>query len=1337
MDKILQTYLRRLVNLSSNNRSILLLRLVSEQFIDIHDFNFLNKEPSFSFIEKLIGRKKKIPICKIVDSRDDQSNEVSRKIKRLLRINKFIYEEQGSRDLYVGWPFIRGKFSDGTLVRAPLLFFPVSLEIENNNWNLILREEINITFNKAFLLAYSYFNKVKLDEELIERTFDDYDPDSTVFRTEIYQTFRDSPVDINFNPDNFANTLVAFKNFTKAEFEKHEQNGELKLYPEAVLGIFPQAGSNLVPDYLDMIEWSQDKDMEEFFLKRSGEVDKNQLRFPFLDQIREEETFTPFKIDAFQENALKAVKKGNSIVVQGPPGTGKSQLICNLISDFIARNKTVLVVSQKRAALDVVFKRMKDKEVSDFMALVHDFKTDRKLLYDKIALQINRIDDYKMMNNSLDAIQLERTFQQASRRIDQITEELEEFKFALFDTEECGISAKELYLTSNKDITAVNLRQEYKNFSFNHLDDFKLKFESYVDLKGKFNVNHDWANRKSFAGYGLTELKRMQELIEEIPVRAYELSEAMKGLLGHPLQLDEIELINEKKDELEGILVHLKKDDFYEIFKLAADFPDSETEVLWISNTERVIMDCFSREGIEASLPSQELGKFQEVLQNSFEARKNPFKYLKWLLFSKDKYYLKRVIVANQLKQNSEGLKTLVKRIDNRLNVEHNLTKLREKSWVPEIPDKLEKINFQIWFENLRMAVKAKISYSSLRPLRERVTPSSFSRKEFIKKVRQVMETADQLTLWKGIWETYLLQIQIQKLYSGEVKEKALIKSLQRDFDDLCEFDNLIENLTVDEKNVIDRVIEKKIEPREPLDPWGLFDNSLRLAWINHIESKYPILRSVSSIKFRKLESELRAKIKEKLKVSNDILLLRIRERTYQNVLYNRLKNRITYRDLHHQVTKKKKIWPLRKLIAHFSDELANLMPCWLASPESVSALFPMETVFDLVIFDEASQTFTEKGIPAMYRGRQIVIAGDNKQLRPNDLYKVRWEDEEEDPTLEVDSLLELAERYLMNVTLQSHYRSQSLELIDFSNRNFYDNKLNLLPDRLVLNRHEPAIKFTKVNGIWEDNKNEAEAKEVSRIVFEILKRTPDKQIGIVTFNARQQMHIMDVLEEQSIKHERLLPETLFVKNIENVQGDERDIIIFSTGYGPTPHGKIILQFGPLNNEGGENRLNVAVTRAREKIHIISSLLPQQLNTSDTKNPGPKLLKEYLAYAYEVSNGKFESAPPFQGFKSDWYLKDKIRPMISELSPQLQVTNQLPFADLTVRKGKDYEILFVTDDELYYEGLSMKQIHAYKPFAFGSKHWKVKGVFSRELWNDSEKLKDEIRLFVHQNINLP
>ena len=134
-----------------------------------------------------------------------------------------------------------------------------------------------------------------------------------------------------------------------------------------------------------------------------------------------------------------------------------------------------------------------------------------------------------------------------------------------------------------------------------------------------------------------------------------------------------------------------------------------------------------------------------------------------------------------------------------------------------------------------------------------------------------------------------------------------------------------------------------------------------------------------------------------------------------KNLEFNRLNNMITYRDLSHQVTKKRQIWPIRKLIQQFEREVFDLIPCWMASPEAVSAIFPMAQMFDLVIFDEASQCFTEQGIPAMYRGKQVVITGDKMQLSPFDLYKIRWEEEQDEnsePSLEVDSLLDLGSQF-------------------------------------------------------------------------------------------------------------------------------------------------------------------------------------------------------------------------------------------------------------------------------------------------------------------------------------
>jgi hypothetical protein len=156
---ILHSYLRRLTNLSGNNRSLLLLRLAAEQLMDLNEVNHLNGYPSFEVLKALVGGKT-IKLCQVLDSRVEYNNEVSKKLKTIQRADSFLFEERGSYDLHIGWPFVRGKFSDGTLVRCPLLFFPVSIMQENNGWYLQLRQQAGITFNKSFLLAYAFYNKV-------------------------------------------------------------------------------------------------------------------------------------------------------------------------------------------------------------------------------------------------------------------------------------------------------------------------------------------------------------------------------------------------------------------------------------------------------------------------------------------------------------------------------------------------------------------------------------------------------------------------------------------------------------------------------------------------------------------------------------------------------------------------------------------------------------------------------------------------------------------------------------------------------------------------------------------------------------------------------------------------------------------------------------------------------------------------------------------------------------------------------------------------------------------------------------------------------------------------
>jgi hypothetical protein len=239
---------------------------------------------------------------------------------------------------------------------------------------------------------------------------------------------------------------------------------------------------------------------------------------------------------------------------------------------------------------------------------------------------------------------------------------------------------------------------------------------------------------------------------------------------------------------------------------------------------------------------------------------------------------------------------------------------------------------------------------------------------------------------------------------------------------------------------------------------------------------------------------------------------------------------------------------------------------------------------------------------------------------------------------------------------------------------------------------------------LWKNNVNLVECEKVLELLHGV--RDTGKTVGVVTFNFFQQQTIQEAIERENI-----LLNGLFVKNIENVQGDERDVIIFTMGYALDEKGKLSMQFGSLNTQGGENRLNVAVTRAREKIYFITSLFPAQLQTEQTANAGPKLLKAYMQYALDVSEGNYRPKPlSTSAFRQDWFLKDRL----VQLKPEYH--KELPFADVTVKDEQGYKGLVLTDDDMYYQSKSSKEPHAYLPLLLRRKNWPFQRVYSREYW---------------------
>ena len=339
----------------------------------------------------------------------------------------------------------------------------------------------------------------------------------------------------------------------------------------------------------------------------------------------------------------------------------------------------------------------------------------------------------------------------------------------------------------------------------------------------------------------------------------------------------------------------------------------------------------------------------------------------------------------------------------------------------------------------------------------------------------------------------------------------------------------------------------------------------------------------------------------------------------------------------------------LRNLFDRIPNLLPRLCPCMLMSPLSVSqCLQPVGGQFDLVVFDESSQLPTPEAVASIARGKALIVVGDPKQLPPTSFFEADVFDEENADKEDMESILdECIALSLPSVRLKWHYRSRHESLIAFSNANYYDNSLLTFPSNDDMSTR---VSFHSVDGIYDRGRSRTNATEAEAIAQEVKRMLSDPEerknsIGIVTFNASQKNLIDKKLEELFMKEKALAriasdqAEPLFVKSLENVQGDERDVILFSVGYGLDRRGRISLNFGPLNQDGGWRRLNVAVSRARRQMKVFSSLQPEQIVGSGFVPRGVVDLKAFLKYARD-GRETLDVAPYAQG-KTD-LLAEKI-----------------------------------------------------------------------------------------------
>ena len=443
------------------------------------------------------------------------------------------------------------------------------------------------------------------------------------------------------------------------------------------------------------------------------------------------------------------------------------------------------------------------------------------------------------------------------------------------------------------------------------------------------------------------------------------------------------------------------------------------------------------------------------------------------------------------------------------------------------------------------------------------------------------------------------------------------------------------------------------------------------------------------------------------------------------------------------------------KFVQKFDFELFKALKIWLMTPDAVSEVLPQQNdLFDLVIFDEASQLYVERSIPSIARAKKVVIAGDHKQLRPSSLGDGRFEmedmldeDAEISAALEEESLLDLARFRYPDVLLNTHYRSKYEELIDFSNYAFYKGRLFVAPN--TDKPEKPPIEVHQVtDAVWQGRANRKEAERVVELIKEFFAtRQNNETIGVIAFNVSQRDMIYDVIDEESVKDPKFgsivrsemnrkdngEDTGFFVKNIESVQGDERDVIMFSIGYAKNTSGRLIHNFGWLNQKGGENRLNVAISRAKKKIHIVTSFRPAELMLDDAKNDGPRILKRYLEYAFAVSREDHDEAEMILRSFGETYgivaapletefaqrVADALREKGYDIDTQVGIGGYR--IDIAVRKGGKYVLGIECDGKLYSVASSARERDYHRQKYLESRGWKIKRIWSMDWWRDPQR----------------
>lgn len=1145
-----------------------------------------------------------------------QTNLVSEELqKRLYYVQhqaRSVFEEQGYSVLHLALGFLkwRDREDTGKFYRAPLILIPVELE----------RQKVRTQF-KLHWSGAELFPNLSLETKLAEQgiTLPTLETPEDKEGIDAYFQEVSEAVSTQENWHVVPDIYLDFFSFTKFVMYKDLEPEVWNVKNHSLLGL--------------ILGETADTSNENGF--KPEEVDV---------KLSSQNVYHVMDADSSQIAVIEDIKKGKNLVVEGPPGTGKSQTITNIIAELLAGGKKVLFVSEKMAALEVVKNRLDQVGLGDFCFELHSHKSNKREVLQELERTVSR--QVRPTVTEMDTL----------TRVDALRTDLNGYVNAIHEP---------IAQTQKSPFNLYAIREAAHQY-----------FEQRgckMPLVRFPNPSEGGINAWNTARQQLEDLTAVLPLV--VPIAEHPWRGCATGTVTHILEAKiykHIEVLKTALDGLEkacerfvtvfgvrvpktlqGLQHHLRAVD---VIKKAIPV---ETDVLL--NPKWDTFNAEAKELIEqVEVLTRAKRKFRRWTLETDPALKLDTDYLLKLGDDYDDFstlpWWHRMFNWKYQRKVKSPLRGFYR---------HNLPK------DPEVvrADMRELADCIIMKENMEWAMVAKQTGPSLfgKQWQDEESDPNQLRKfaEWIVSFRHFLcngtftEEAVNIAS-QGVSATASISFQKQldtALKNFEEKREALLAVLHTDCSTLFNvsaaevlFDDFRSRLELWQKERAELHTWGQFSARheacretiaQPLLPHigefvpeelvPCFEGNLATALLDEVSVKCPALGNFVSRLHEKKITDFHRLDRKSIVLNQHRLATELHQRRPH--ILGGASRESESGILQGQFNRKSRHMPIRRLLSTAGGLIQRIKPCFMMSPLSVAQFCdPKMIEFDVIVFDEASQIRPEDALGALMRAKQAVVIGDTRQLPPtrffDSIVDTGDETDADDFTtsiVDVESILHQCRQRFPVKQLKWHYRSRHESLIAISNQEFYENNLLVFPSPVDKAEHL-GLKFVHIpeavydRGQTSTNKREAEM--VVKAAFAHYREYPDKSLGIGTFNMKQQQAILDEVEHQLYLDPEMneffastRDEQFFVKNLETIQGDERDTIFLSIGYGKDADGRLHRNFGPLNHEGGERRLNVLITRARERCVVFSNFRASDLQLDADAPFGTKALKMFLEYA--------------------------------------------------------------------------------------------------------------------------